>query len=318
MFKNLLQGLNQRKVKIFSLFLACSFFAWFLSNLSESYESRANFTINYRNLPDTLLLGKNATDQIEAKIRTSGFQFLYFNFINKRIDIDASQVVLQSGQYIISEDELKKQMDWQLSQNISLLDFDRNQLVVDLYEVDSREIPIRADLNIQYEPNFILDGELKIDPSHIIIKGPKNEIDTLKGISTSKIELTNISSDFKKEANLILPKGLDNTIYATNRVTVSGKVAKFSERVFEVPVKVLNLPEGYQVKTFPNSVSVLCKATVDRLKEIDAADFEVVSDYTQFTDSKNNTLFLTIKQAPANVYDVKLQENRVNFVLEQL
>ncbi|MDC6364956.1 MULTISPECIES: YbbR-like domain-containing protein [Flavobacteriaceae] len=305
-------------MKIFSLFLACSFFAWFLSNLSESYESRANFTINYRNLPDTLLLGKNATDQIEAKIRTSGFQFLYFNFINKRIDIDASQVVLQSGQYIISEDELKKQMDWQLSQNISLLDFDRNQLVVDLYEVDSREIPIRADLNIQYEPNFILDGELKIDPSHIIIKGPKNEIDTLKGISTSKIELTNISSDFKKEANLILPKGLDNTIYATNRVTVSGKVAKFSERVFEVPVKVLNLPEGYQVKTFPNSVSVLCKATVDRLKEIDAADFEVVSDYTQFTDSKNNTLFLTIKQAPANVYDVKLQENRVNFVLEQL
>src|SRR6056297_929627 len=57
--------------KLFSLFLLCSFLVWFISNLSETYESRAYFTLNYRNLPDSLLLGKNSNSQIEAKLRTS-------------------------------------------------------------------------------------------------------------------------------------------------------------------------------------------------------------------------------------------------------
>jgi hypothetical protein len=83
MFKNLLGNLNQKKVKVFSLFLICSFFAWFLSNLSESYESRCEFELNYQNLPDTLSLGKNAVTSMEGKLRTSGFQFLFYNFFFK-------------------------------------------------------------------------------------------------------------------------------------------------------------------------------------------------------------------------------------------
>ncbi|RDY61326.1 YbbR-like domain-containing protein [Flagellimonas nanhaiensis] len=318
MFKKLLQDLNKRKVKVFLLFLACSLFAWFLSNLSESYESRTKFTVNYRNVPDTLLLGKNIIDEFEAKLRTSGFQFLYYNFVKKRVNIDVSKATLQNGRYVLTEDVLKKQIDQQLSQNISLLDLDRNQLVVDLYQVASREIPVSANLNVQYEPNYIMEGELVISPTHITVKGPGSEIDTLKQITTSAISLENVSDDFSEEISLAFPKGLDNTIFSVNRVTVSGKVVKFSEKVFEVPVKVVNFPEGYQVKTFPNLVSVLCKATIEQLKGLSSTDFEVVADYRMVREPENNMLFLQVVQEPEGVYDVKLLENRVNFVLEQL
>ncbi|MFD2098388.1 YbbR-like domain-containing protein [Flagellimonas iocasae] len=317
MFKKVLHGLNQKKVKVFSLFLICSFLAWFLSNLSESYEARAKLTLNYRNLPDSLLLGKNSVNVMEAKLRTSGFQFLFYNFVKKRIDVDVSQVEYQNGRYVLTEDALKKQIDVQLSQNISLLDLDRSRLVVDLYQVASKEVPIKANLDLKFQQNFIMEGKPKITPYNVVVKGPESEIDTLDEIETELIQLTNLSSDFSKDAALVFPKGLDNSIFSVGRVTVSGKVVKFSEKVFETTITVVNPPDGYQVKTFPNSVTVLCKATVDRLKGISSADFEVQADYAQVNGNTKNTLLLTITKMPENVYDVRLSEKTVNFVLEQ-
>ncbi|MER3319036.1 MAG: CdaR family protein [Allomuricauda sp.] len=317
MFKKVLRGLNKKKVKVFSLFLLCSFLAWFISNLSDTYESRAYFTLNYRNLPDSLLLGKNSDNLIEAKLRTSGFQFLYYKIFKTRLDIDVSQVEFQSGGYVMSEEALRKQMDQQLSQSISLLELDRRTLEVDLYQVDSKKIPIEAKLDLQLEQNYILDGKIKILPDSIEVKGPSNEIDTINSIKTSLIQLNNVNADFSNEVSLVFPKGLDNSIFSIGRATVSGKVSKFSEKVFEVPIQVINVPQGYQIKTFPDVVTVLCKATIERLKEISASDFEIVADYGQLMGSESSTLFLEIQESPQKVYDVKLEDNTVNFVLEQ-
>lgn len=315
----MLGGLNQRKVKVFSLFLLCSFLSWFISNLSETYESRTDFIITYNNLPDTLMLGKNSEDMIEAKIRASGFQFLYHNFFNKRIDVDVSQAVYQNGKYVLTDEELRKQMDVELSQSVSILDLDRSELVVDMYRVASREIPIKADLEIQFEQNYLLEGEVQIMPKHVVVKGPRKEIDTIGSIATSPVQLANVSSSFSREVSLELPKGLDNSVFSIKKAVVSGKVSKFSEKLFEVPVKVSNIPDGYQIQIFPDKVTVVCKATIERLKEISKTDFEVVADYAQGKDTEGSALLLQIIERPENVYDVRLQEgNTVNFVLKQL
>lgn len=317
MFKRVLHGLNKKKVKVFSLFLLCSFLAWFISNLSETYESRTIFTLNYRNLPDSLLLGKNAENQIEAKLRTSGFQFLYYKIFKRRIDVDLSQVIYSNGGYVIGEDALKKQMDQQLSQNISLLELDRDPLEVDLYQVNSRKIPIQPKLDLKLKQNYILDGKISMSPDSVVVKGPKNEIDTIQTIKTAIVQLSDVSADFSRTVSLTFPKGLDNSIFSISTATMSGKVSKFSEKIFEVPISVVNVPEGYQIKTFPNTVTILCKATIDRLKEIAASDFEVVADYEQLAGSGSSTLFLDVVQSPLKVYDIKLEDNSVNFVLEQ-
>lgn len=317
MFKKLLGGLNKRKVKVFSLFLICSFLAWFLSKLSEPYESRANFSLNYKGLPDTLLLGTNAINSIEAKIKTSGFQFLYYNFANKRVNVDLSEVVHENENYILTEDALKKQMESQLSKSISLINLDRSQLIVDLYQVASKEVLIKANLDMQFKQNYILDGNLEVTPNKVLVKGPKNEIDTLIAIYTSKIEMTDLSTDFSKNVLLVFPKTLENSIFSINRANVSGKVVKFSEKVFDIPIQVLNFPKGYKVNTFPNSITVLCKATIEQLKTITSKDFEIVADYKQLNGSDGNVLFLEITQQPEKVYGVRLLENKINFVLEQ-
>ncbi|WP_293295047.1 YbbR-like domain-containing protein [Allomuricauda sp.] len=268
-------------------------------------------------MPDSLLLGKNTENQIEAKLRTSGFQFLYYKIFKRRIDVDLSQVIYSNGGYVIGEDALKKQMDQQLSQNISLLELGRDPLEVDLYQVNSRKIPIQPKLDLKLKQNYILDGKISMSPDSVVVKGPKNEIDTIQTIKTAIVQLSDVSADFSRTVSLTFPKGLDNSIFSISTATMSGKVSKFSEKIFEVPINVVNVPEGYQIKTFPNTVTILCKATIDRLKEIAASDFEVVADYEQLAGSGSSTLFLDVVQSPLKVYDIKLEDNSVNFVLEQ-
>src|SRR5690606_31619291 len=101
----------------------------------------------------------------------------------------------------------------QLSQQTSLIDLDRDRLVVDLYGVATREIPVKANLRLQMEQNYMLEGEIQISPDPVLVKGPARELDTLREVSTSFLELTNISSDFSREVPLILPKGLVNSVF---------------------------------------------------------------------------------------------------------
>nr|WP_262909076.1 YbbR-like domain-containing protein [Muricauda sp. M10] len=185
-----------------------------------------------------------------------------------------------------------------------------------MYQVASRKIPIVPKMDLQLEQNYILDGKLILIPDSVTVKGPNSEIDTIKEIRTSPIKLANVSDSFEREAVLVFPKGLENSVFSDARVSILGKVDKFSEKVFEVPVQVLNVPEGFHVKTFPSTVTVLCKASIERLKSLSAADFAVESDYEK-SKGNDNTLFLTIAKRPENAYDVRLQQTSVNFVLEQ-
>ncbi|PRX54514.1 CdaR family protein [Flagellimonas meridianipacifica] len=314
---NLITGLNRRKGKIFFLFLVCSFLAWFLSNLSDSYESRTNFTLNYKSLPDSLILGNKASKNLEAKVRTSGFQLMYYRFFSKQIDVDLSNVGYQNGEYVITEDNLKKQMDKQLSQNVSLLDLDRSRWVVDLYQVSQKALAIKPNIELKFQPNHILDGVLTISPDSIVVKGPASEIDTLFEVETEPIILNNLSEDFSEEASIVFPKGLDNSIFSSNRTQVSGHVVKFSEKVFEVEVKPVNFPDDYEVKMFPNTVSLVCKASLEQLKTLDPGSFEIIADYKQLGGNANNSLFLKVAKKPGTVYAVRLQQRTVNFVLER-
>ncbi len=309
---------NRRKAKVFSLFLISAFLAWLLSNLSESYEARTSFNIVYKNIPDTLSLGKNAARTLEVKLRTNGFQFLQYQLLHKKITLNASRVIYKDGNYYLPEDALQKQIEQQLSQNTSLLDLYQKQLAVDLYQVDSRTVPIQADLQLSFRQNHILKDTLKITPTHITIKGPKREVDCITSISTTPLALEELASDFSKEVALVVPEILENSTLPLHSVKIAGQVVKFSEKIYHIPLRVINAPENYHVKTFPNTVAVLCKAPLKQLKRIAPKDFEVIADYRQVESTTTNTLQLVLHRQPSNVYDVRLQEHHATFILEQL
>ncbi|MEH6682074.1 MAG: YbbR-like domain-containing protein [Sediminicola sp.] len=310
--------LQRRKVKVFSLFLLCAAMAWFISNLSEQYSSTAKFKLLYVNVPDSLLFRESSKDRLEVKLRTSGFQFLRFNFMGKEIVLDLSKVQKKGNTYFLPQEECRSQIERQLTDYITLLEIDeREPLSFDLYQKHFKKVPIISQVEMEFIQNHILDGEVGLEPSEVTISGPKNEIDSIGSVRTIERTFTNITSNFSAKVNLVKSDKLKNTQYSTNNVRLTAKVAKFSEKMMEVPVEVINLPKQWDIKTFPNKVSLLCKAKINILKGLDGSDFRVVADFSKVGDSSGSIMALELKKRPAELYDVKLIEQEVEFILKK-
>ncbi len=316
MLKRIKSGLNKRKVKIFLLFLICSGLAWFISKLSDSYTSRTTFDLVYTNVPDSLLLTNASKKYVDVKLKASGFQFLWFNFKNKKVKIDVSAMEYRGSSYFVPQNVYTRQIDRQVG-SMTLLDIDKDTLFFRFSEVYNRKVPVISSASIELVQNYLLQGGVLLQPDSITVRGPKNEIDTIKEVQTLKMVLPEIASDFSKNISLYKPAALKNTTFSENTVRISGKVFLFSEKEIKVPVTVVNLPEETQVKTFPSTVTILCKAQRDALKDLKASDFELIADYASVKDNGNNTMGLQLRKKPKTVFSTRLLEIEVEFILSR-
>lgn len=310
-------GLKKRKVKVFLIFLLCATLAWLINKLSQTYTSNTTFQISYVNIPAKFILANTPKKEIQVRLKAVGFQFLGFGLKPKKITFDVSKVIHKDSTYYLSEDQIRIQLEAQLNNNITLMDFDGDLIYFDFTSLESKRVPIEAQTNLVFGNNFILEGELKISPDSIKITGPKSQIDTIQKIQTQLLQLKDIKNTFSKQVSLNLPKDLKGTIFSSHYVTISGVVVKFSEQVMHVPVTVINLPDDVKVRTFPEIVEVRCQGTLDDLKVLEEEHFSVVADYLKVTQETGNRLPITLERFPTTLNNAFLSTNEIEFILRR-
>ena len=164
---------------------------------------------------------------------------------------------------------------------MTLLEADRDTLFFEFFRLYKKEVPVQSNVTVNLGQNYLLENDVTVSPKTIVLRGPKEEIETVNFVNTVNFEISDLTSDFESPVALSRPEGLENTTFSINSVMVSGKVFRFSEKIIDVPIRVINLPEGTEIRTFPDAVSVLCKARIDKLKELKTTDFEVIGDYNE-------------------------------------
>lgn len=266
------------------------------------------------NAPDSLLLTGASKLEVDTRLRASGFQFLSYNFGRENLSIDLSEVKRTKGNYYISRDAYQKQIENQLPGNMALLQVDQDTLFVYFKKMISKEVKVRPNLTIDLAQNHLLEGPLIVNPPSIMIRGPKNEIELIDEILTASSTFTNVSEDFNATVALLKPAEFENTIYDIDQVQISAEVFRFSEQLIEVPVTVINIPEGSEIKTFPNTAPILCKARLDQLKNLRPQEFELVADFSA-DRRENQQMDLKLMNKPDGVYDAQLMIKKVEFIL---
>ncbi|QLG43843.1 CdaR family protein [Costertonia aggregata] len=304
-------------MKIFLLFLLCSGAAWFVSKLSESYTSSATFDLSYINAPDTLLLVNTPKEMVDVKLRASGFQFLGFNFKNKKIRIDLDKVKTKGFTYFVPQQEYRKQIERQLSNTMELIEMDSDTLFFKFKRLYKKKVPVVPRLMVDLAQNFMLENSLRVTPDSVTITGLKEDIDTISNIRTEKKLLTDVTSSFSEKMALSKSNGLKFVKLSEQKVKVTGKVVRFSEKVIDVPVTVINLPKDVELRTFPNVISILCKAKIEQLKKLETSDFKLVVDYNSINDHSNKLLRVNLVKSPKGLHSARPLDVEVEYILKR-
>ena len=305
---------DKRKLQIFLVFLLCSFLIWLISKLSETYTERTSYELVFVQVPDSLMLTKSSKRTISARIESSGFQMLGSGFKRNQMNIDVSQVQLRGNRYYIAPSVYRRQLEQQLSGSVGLQEVDADTLFLELFSLVARKVPVRADVKLDLAQNYMIKGTVKLNPDSIIIRGPENEVGRISEIATEPLELAEVQQDFSREVRLIDPETSNSLNLDTDKVVVSGEVFRFSEKIVEVPVSVLNLPENTEIKIIPNTIAVLCRAELENLKNLQASQFALEVD---FNNAGDGVKFLTVElsQKPETVQSAQIMVEKVEYLV---
>ena len=290
--------------------------AWMVSRMSETFVYDLVVKTDYIQVPDSLILMQESEKDLHIKIRANGFQLLRYQLSPKRVQLNLSTVRQSGNRYYLTQEVLRRQINSQMATGSTLVELETDTLFVSLEKLDSKWVPVSADIALDFAQNFMLDGDLKIEPERIRILGPKAEIDSIQFLSTEAFRSDQIQEDISLDLVIKASEYLPNTKFSANTVHISGNVFRFTETLIEVPIEVINLPERVLIKTFPPVVSVLCRGRVDALKNLDPQSFKIRADYTN-PDLESGKLKLELIEFPTRVNTAILQKHTVEFIVRR-
>jgi len=308
---------NNRKIKTFLFFLLLSSVFWFLTALSESYNYVTTYQALYTEIPSNLVYLNKEKQPIEVQIETSGFRILGHRINAKDIVIPVSKFKKQ-GKYIyyfLPNRELVT-LQKQFTHD-KLIWFVSDSIVLSLGALESKQVPVIANLNLSFKSGFKLKEIVKITPDSVLVRGPEQYLDSINYINTQKVSLVDIQNNFSKTLALQLPKNEEGQLnFSVDEVELSGEVAKFTEEEIALPIHVLDIPKNRSISLFQDKVVLKYLVSFEDYKKISPASFEVSGRY-QSDSLDQGKLHLFLSKKPDFIYDYKLQEEYMNYSVKK-
>ena len=187
------------------------------------------------------------------------------------------------------------------------------ELMITLEPLSFKKVPILGQVSISYDVGFDAMGPLQIKPDSVTITGSKQLLDTIVSITTTPLELFDISASFRQAISVESISNATATI-SPKTVTISQNVSEFSQKILMVPVTMINQPSQGNFKLLPASIRVAFNVPVDRFNEITLEDFTIICDYNS-RDREDNFLIPVVQQMPANITGVEMETKKIDLLI---
>jgi YbbR domain-containing protein len=245
---------QNRRLKVFLACLLLTSFIWLLVELSKTYSSSAEFKLEYRNLPDTKMFQAEPPQTVAVGLRAPGFNILKYKLKNHRIRLDISNLNQINGRYFLLPNSQLSEINAQLSGSNEVTAVLKDTIFVDLGNRLFKKVPVRTAIALEFNLGFGLTEGLKVTPDSIVVSGPERQVDSIQEVHTAYQLLENINQHIALELEISTEELSELVSLSEQSVTVEGKVDKFTEGSFEIPVTLINVPPDLSVNPFPKEI----------------------------------------------------------------
>jgi len=122
----------------------------------------------------------------------------------------------------------------------------------------SKKVPVKANLNLSFEKQFMKYGNIVFEPDCVTVKGPVKLIEQLDSASLGAIELKDLNINTVIERQFPADSSSHLLEFSPAIVKVSIPVEKYTESEMESFVQILN-NQSFKIKTFPDKVKVFLR-----------------------------------------------------------
>ena len=306
---------DKKHLPVFSFLLALSTLFWILTVMSKEYTTTVRYDVKFVDVPADKLLLDERKVSLHLQVIAPGFTILAHRFrFKKELPISVSTFIpKRKGDYwnyfLLGEQSLS-QLQEHLPSNMQLLHVQPNRIDVLLDEKSERLVPVRLKSELSFKDLFRLKEKILLEPSTITISGPKAVVDVFDEINTKLLKLENIESDITGEID-IEPLNHSEINYSKQTVSFQIKVEQFTEGKLLLPVQVTNVPKNFDVKFFPQEVSVSFLVSLDKFELVTPQMFELSVELD--LNNRRQTVKLT-KQADF-VENVRIYPQKIEYFL---
>lgn len=201
----------------------------------------------------------------------------------------------------------------QLGADIQILDVRPDTLYFNFSDVVSARLPVKPVLELELDHQFMVKGDILVEPDSITVSGPASHLDTMQFIPTKKLIFKGLKESAGRKIELA---ETDLINYPISAVTVTIPVEQFTEASIRIPVEPVNLPDSLSMKTFPSEVTVSYLVALTDYEKINSQLFRAVIDYATPASSTGRLPVLLLSK-PDFIRSVRYTPGSVDFIIER-
>lgn len=302
-------------MSVFFTCIALAICAWIVVTLSNPYNYTVKEILIYKNVPLKRAFHSLQSDTVNVTVKGNGWQMLLskMNEENKTIKVDLR--TLDSEAYVVLSSQLP-QINEEKPLNNKIIAINPDTLYFDFSNRSIRRVPIQLIKALKYQQQFTQSGEIEIKPSYVTISGPSNRIDKITSWKTDTLALENVNETVNSPINLQSPAEGNISIYPKN-VEVTIPVDEFTEKTIEIPVKLVDNYNYFNVKIFPQKIKVTFTTALSKYADVDEKLFEVQANLELWQLYGYSVLPVKVTRLPAFCKIVKIEPRNIDFIIKK-
>lgn len=301
-----------RDMLLFLFFVLVSCCLWLMLTLNRDYETDIKFSLSVKEVPGDVSFSPQSEELI-VRVSDRGTTLMNYKLETfLPISVNYSELVNRKGRLVLPVSALQKRVKKQLRSSTAILSMHPDTLLY--YTKESAvKYPVQFSGAVVAARQYAL-GDVVITPDSVWVFAPSQVADTLKSISTEFL----VKEELRDTLNITLPLAVAADVRCNpSEVNVTIPVYPYTQKSFELPVRGIDFPDTYKLRTIPSRVQVKMNVKSDDYKLVNADEFEVGISYLDIYGSESNRAELKLFRSPSWAKDIKIVPSTVEYIIEQ-
>lgn len=313
LIRNLLFSWMNKDFLIFLFFLLLSGIFWLMMALNDTYEREVKIPLYLDKIPKKVVVTSSTDDTLRVTLRDRGFYLVPYVYGNMMpLPVNFNSFTKGDGKGTVASSDLQKLINQTIFKSTKITSLKPDRFDYTYNYGESKKVGLRLRSTIVPSQSYYI-ARVKFRPDQVTAYSDKYKLDSIKYISTEKLDLRNLSDTIVKTVRLATIKGVK---CVPSEVEVSVYPDILTEASIEVPITAINTPPGKVLRTFPSRIKVIFVAGASTFRSIHPEQFTVIADYNDIVANPSEKCKLYVKTAPHGVRNPRPEINMVDYLIE--